>query len=71
MTKPKAAEAVIAPNYPNAVIDFDTVHANDAKGKTGDALFAGAIVKPAAAEEVPEPEPAPVKDAAPAPKPAA
>lgn len=45
MTKSKASAPAVAPNYPNAVIDFDTVHANDAKGKTGAALFDGALVE--------------------------
>lgn len=59
MTKSKAAEPAIAPNYPNAVIDFDTVHANDAKGKKGDALFDGALVTEPAVAKPAEPAPAP------------
>lgn len=63
MTKSKAAAPAVAPSYPNAVIDFDKVHANDAKGKTGEALFDGAVIEPTEAE-APEPAAPPAKPAA-------
>ena len=41
-----------APAYPNnGTTDFNAVLANDAAGKTGEALFDGAVTRPEGAEE--------------------
>ena len=74
MTKTKPAEPAIAPDLPNGSIDFNKLHDNDAKGKTGDAVFEGAVTNvqgEAPAEAAPvEAEVAAKADAAPAPTPA-
>lgn len=73
MAKSNPAPSV-APNYPNAVIDFDAVHANDAAGKSGNALFDGAVIAPiddTPPAAAPEPVAPAAKDAGTAQKPAA
>lgn len=58
------AEPAVMPRLPAASIDFNALHAADAKGITGDALVAAAVI-PAAPAEVVDEAPAEVPAAKP------
>lgn len=51
---PASAEPTVMPRLPAASIDFNALHEADAKGVTGEALIAAAVVPAAPAEAVVE-----------------